>query len=236
MNEAHGMRGAAATMLVLMACGGAPAPTSTVGPPAVEPPVDPAAEPTTEPSSEIGDLPGATAYEGPFASFEDICGALEPPPSSTFEGARHERCRVTPVTALDDAGPFEAAASFTEGNDGMAYLALRTADGWFVPSVPDGEPFGGGLSHHTPASTHYALDRIRVESGALRVIVRRGSSSFMPGRGASGSSSIRSTHLRRCGLRDGVPVCGDDELVFSERCQIPLDGVERECTRTGADV
>lgn len=196
------------------------------------------------------DIAGARALEGPFASFEDICGApLEGPADAEHE--RHERCSVS-ITELADAGPFEAVATYFEGTpfDGNAFLGLKTARGWFVQEIPDGQPFGGGLSHHTPSSASFDPDATRFEDGTLRVVQRGSASSFAPGRGNLGSSSRRWTSVRPCGLRDGAVVCGEPEQVWSQECRVSdapveqpddpdgpgLPRGERTCEEHGTDI
>ncbi len=213
----------------LTACGAAPARTET-------------------PAATATDIAGARAFVGPFATWDEICGApVETPEAGEVE--RRERCSVR-VRALSDGGPFEAMATYFEGTgfDGSASLALKTERGWFVPELPDGAPFGGGLSHHTPASSSFDADATRLEGGALRVVERGSSASFAPGRGPLGSTSREWTAVTRCGLRGGTVVCGEPERVWSRTCHVadapsgttgePLHQPigERTCEETGEDV
>lgn len=220
-----------ATVLALftLACGGAPARTET-------------------PAATATDIAGARPLLGPFATWDEICGAVVDVPEGA-EVERRERCSVR-VRALSDGGPFEAMATYFEGTgfDGAASLALKTERGWFVPELPDGAPFGGGLSHHTPASSSFDADATRLEGGALRVVERGSSASFAPGRGPLGSTSHEWTAVLRCGLREGVVVCAEPERAWSRTCHVadapsgttgepfhqPVG--ERACEETGEDV
>lgn len=193
------------------------------------------------------DIAGARALEGPFATWEEICGApVERPEGAT--GDRYERCAVE-VTALAGGGAFEAMATYREGTgfDGDASLALKTERGWFVQQVPDGEVFPR-RGHHSPASASFDPEATRVNGGVLRVVSRGSSASFVPGRGPLGSSSSEWTRVQRCGVRDGVVVCGQAETVWSRRCSVSEEPAqttgepssaptgERRCEDEGTDV
>jgi hypothetical protein len=211
-------------------------------------PADDSSRDTAE-GSAVRDIPSGNAFVGPFASWEEICGVLAPIDGvepSDHAPIRHERCSVH-ETALSEAGPFVAMATYFEGAafDGNALLGLRTARGWFVEEIPDGEPFGGGLSHHTPSFASFDPTATLLVEGLLRVVSRGSSSSFVPGQGPLGSSSHQWTAARQCGLRDSTPVCGAPSEVWSERCQVSMGGTasstgppvgERTCEQTGEDI
>jgi hypothetical protein len=195
------------------------------------------------------DIAGAQPLEGPFASFDEVCGAPEGAPDD--EGSqRHERCTVR-VFALSDAGPFEAMATYFEGTafDGDASVGLKTARGWFVQGIPDGQPVGGGLSHHTPASAELDPTTTRLEEGVLRVVQRGGSASFAPGMGNLGSTRRQWTQVQQCGLREGAVVCGAPEQVWEQVCRVsdrpieppsdeagPFGRGETTCEEHGTDI
>jgi hypothetical protein len=237
------------------ACGGASSPASTLNvPPAEEEAPAPGESNDRVTSNDrVADVPGGRVLQGPFASWDEICGALRAAPDGepAPEGApeRRERCSIRPVQELADGGPFLAMTTYFEGRsfDGNAFLALRTERGWFVDEVPDGHPFGGGLSHHTPSSWSYDPATTGFEDGLLRVISRGGSSSFIPGRGALGSSSTRWTAVTACGVREGVPVCGQRNEIWAETCRVSDEPAtpgtamappvgERTCEERGEDI
>lgn len=207
--------------MMIAGCGSRPPPTATA---------DTQSVPSSPPASDIA---GAQPLEGPFASFDEVCGAPDGAPDA--EGnQRHERCTVR-VHELTAAGPFEAMATYFEGTsfDGDASLGLKTARGWFVQAIPDGRPLGGGLSHHTPAHAEFDPATTRFEQGVLRVVQRGGSSSFVPGRGNLGSTRSQWTQVQQCGLRDGVAVCSAPEQVWSRQCQVSDRPVEAPSDETG---
>lgn len=175
-------------------------------------------------------------FEGPFADWRAICG--EP---AEQEG-RYERCR-TQVASLE-GGPFEMIASYHEGDPGSALFALKTSEGWFVPELPDGEPLFGGRSHHTPAGASADAASSRFADGVLKVVVRGSQNSYIPGRGAFGSTSTRWTRVHQCQLGEGV-VCDEGEVVWEERCRASEEppnsgpqtpGPTRTCEETGTDI
>ena len=200
------------------------------------PPRAASADPRVDPGSSppaASDIAGAQPLEGPFASFEEVCGAAEGAPED--EGSqRHERCTVR-VYELAGGGPFEAMATYFEGTsfDGNASLGLKTARGWFVQGIPDGRPFGGGLSHHTPSSAAFDPATTRFEEGVLRVVMRGGSASFVPGHGNLGSSRREWTSVQQCGLRAGVAVCSALEEVWSRHCRVSDRAVEEPSDEPG---
>jgi len=206
------------------------------GAPSTPRPATPGATPVAR------DIAGATPLHGPFAGWDEICGAAlaREEGDDGSSGVHHERCTVQ-ESELPSGGAFLGMATYHEGSpyQGSSYLALRTARGWFVTEVPDGRPFGGGLSHHSPSSRSFDPATTRFEDGALRIVERGSASSFMPGQGPIGSSSRQWTSVTSCGLRDGVVVCAPPQEVYRETCQVTgelPDRTERACEEHGEDV
>lgn len=175
-------------------------------------------------------------FEGPFADWSAICG--EP----TEQEGRYARC-FAQISTLE-AGPFEKVASYHEGDPGSALFALKTAEGWFVPELPDGQPLFGGRSHHTPASASVDAASSTFANGVLKLVVRGSQNSYIPGRGAFGSTSSRWTRVHQCQVGEGV-VCDEGEIVWQERCQASeqpantgsqTPGPTRTCEETGTDI
>lgn len=209
----------------LAGCGSSPPRTASA-----DPRVDPGSGPPV-----ASDIAGAQPLEGPFASFDEVCGAPEGAPAE--DGSqRHARCTVR-VFELAGGGPFEAMATYFEGTsfDGNASLGLKTARGWFVQEIPDGRPFGGGLSHHTPSSAAFDPATTRFEEGVLRVVLRGSSASFVPGHGNLGSSRREWTSVQRCGLREDVAVCSALEEAWSRQCQVSDRPVAEPSDEPGPD-
>lgn len=213
-----------ALLVACTACGG----TVQAQPPA------PGAEPPAAQPPSGDDVAEGQPLVGPLASWDDICGPAERmPQGATAE--RRARCIRGPVTELDAAGPFEAMATFHQGMGSPVQLALRTARGWFVTAMPGDRAPYPLLSHHTPRSESYDPTATRFERGALKLVLRGSSSSFIPGRGARGSSSRRWTSVRACTLRGGVPICEAPRQVWSRSCQRAMDGPGESCSETGTD-
>ena len=170
-------------LALALGCGAASPSTQTTPPrPVVVDDTDD--EPAEEPVIVIE----GRRFEGPYADWTAICG--EP----TEQEGRYERC-FTRVASLD-GGPFEKIATYHEGDPGSALFALKTSDGWFVPEVPDGRPLFGGRSHHTPAGSSVDAASSSFERGVLKVVVRGGQNSYIPGRGAFGSTSRQWTRVQ----------------------------------------
>lgn len=188
------------------------------------------------------DIAVASPLRGPFASWEEICGPLAhgTPGDDDATIERRERCTIE-ATTLASGGPFLGIATYYEGapSQGSSYLALRTARGWFVTEIPDGRPFGGGLSHHTPAWLAFDAASTRFEDGVLRVVARGSASSFVPGQGPLGSTSQSWTDVTQCGARDGIVVCAAPEEIHRETCHVTgelPDRLERTCEQHGEDI
>lgn len=161
---------------------------------------------------------------GPYDALGLVCGSGE-----------KKRCAMSEPVAVPSGSEVIAIASFTEGNDGRAHLAVQVRDGWYVSEVPDGEVFGM-LSHHSPAGTWFDLKHVRpVGPLGFRVDRRYGMSSFIGGRGSDGSSSLVEVRRLACKVARGRVSCDERELIFSESCQTPMEGGEPACTRTGRE-
>jgi hypothetical protein len=153
---------------------------------------------------------------GPYDSLEQLCG--------TGEGAR---CLASAPVRTKGSSAVLAIAQFKPLRmDGTASLAFETREGWFV-SAPPHEPFGGGLSHHTPASTDFLLEQAEVKGDVVSLLEYHGASSFIPGRGSEGSTRSMTYQRLACSVTDWKVVCGPPVLVYSERCQ------EDDCKSTG---
>lgn len=202
-------------ILFIAACGAANTNINTIDP-------TPADEPDETRLSPVS----TTAYVGPFDSWEALCG---PARHTDGQHLRYEKCWVTIDEPVE--GPFERLAMFHEGDPGSGMIALKTARGWFVREAPDGHPLFGGRSHHTPASTSVDAAASTVEAGWLKVVIRGSSSSFIPGRGAEGSSSQQWTSVVRCAVDEGNVVCAEPQQIWQRSCQ---EGAE--CSESGTDI
>lgn len=193
-------------------------------------------EPVETQSSEPDVVVEGQLFEGPFADWTEICG--EP----TEQEGRYARC-TTRVHDLND-GPFVKIATYFEGDPGNARFALKTSAGWFLASVPTGDNVMM-RGHHSPAGSSVDVGSSSFANNVLKVVVRGGSSSFIPGQGAFGSSSSRWTRVHECQLNDRGVVCNDGEVVWREHCQASprpaavgpeTPGPTRTCQETGTDV
>ena len=182
--------------------------------------VYPDAKPDREPKTK----PVAIRNQGfgPYDTLDLICGSGET-----------KRCVMEQPVALPAGQDVLAVASFTEGRDGRALLAVQVRDGWYVNEVPDGKVFGT-LSHHSPASTSFDLKHVRVSKNGFSIDRRYSMSSFYPGRGGDGATSF--TDVRRLSCRlDGKVSCDEGKVLYSESCQTPMEGGQRTCETTGTE-
>jgi hypothetical protein len=204
--------------LPLAACATQPSPTRDVPPVESDAPPVPDAPPSTLAKKPPSPPPTVRNQGfGPYDSLERLCG--------TGEGAR---CLASAPVRLKGSSAVLAIAQFKPmPTDGTAALAFETREGWFV-SEPPREPFGGGLSHHTPAGTDFLLDQAAVKGDVVSLLEYHGESSFIPGRGSEGSTRSLTYQRLACSVTDWKVVCGPPVLVYSERCQ------ENDCKSTGA--
>ena len=155
---------------------------------------------------------------GPYDKLEAVCGAA------------NERCRMSPPVSLTGSPTITRLATFEEQPmDGQTHLAFETKEGWFISEVPDGQPFGGGLSHHTPAGTYFKLETAQPDGDGVVLLRRFGQSSFIPGHGNSGSHSYEETVRLKCSIVSGRVACGEGKKVFTRSCS------GGTCTQTGAE-
>ena len=153
---------------------------------------------------------------GPYDSLQAICGATQ------------ERCVMSKPVALSGSSAITRMASFIElPMDGNTSLACETKEGWYVSSVPDGRPFGGGLSHHTPAGTHFYFELAKADGDGVVLLRGFSQSTFMPGRGSSGSRSFEEVVRLKCGVQEARVACGEGKPVFGRAC------TEGKCKQTG---
>jgi hypothetical protein len=155
---------------------------------------------------------------GPYDTLEAVCGTA------------NERCRMSEPVTLTGSPAITRLATFVEQPmDGQTHLAFETKEGWFISEVPDGQPFGGGLSHHTPAGTYFKLDAAMPDGGEVILLRRYGQSSFIPGNGNMGSHSFEETVRLKCSIVSGRVACGEGKKVFSRSCS------GGTCTQTGVE-
>ncbi len=209
--------------VLLGACAPAPAPQAR---PQVEPdPTNDTLPPRAEPTADVERAPATrNAGYGPYDSLQALCGQ------------DHQRCRASEPVALRGGGEVLALASFTEGvhPDGSAHLAFQTREGWYVSHVPDGQPFGGGLSHHTPAGTHFDLERASERAGRIKLQKRFGQSVYYPGQGSRGGERFEEISELWCRVEGHRVKCGEPKVLFSESCKNPDDGGPAVCKTTGS--
>jgi hypothetical protein len=192
------------------------------------PPVDPAPPVVDEPAAQPPSPPPPAKKDptppptvrnegfGPYDSLERLCG--------TGQGAL---CLASAPVRTKGSSVVLAVAQFKATRmDGSASLAFETRDGWYV-SEPPHEPFGGGLSHHTPAGADFLLDQVEVKGDEVVLVKYSGSASYIPGRGSQGSTSSTTYERLRCGVSDQKVVCGPPVVVYSEQCK------DDKCKSTG---
>ena len=189
----------------------------------LEPPV---VKPTPKPDAEPKIEPVAVRNQGfgPYDTLDLICGS----------GAQ-KRCDMGEPSALATGADVIAVASFSEGGDGRAHLAVQTREGWYVSEVPDGKVLGM-LSHHSPAGTWFDLKHARALGELGFSIDRRyGMSSFIGGRGSDGSSSFVEVRRLSCKVTSGKVGCDEGALIYSQSCRTPMEGGDRKCETKGKE-
>ena len=172
---------------------------------------------------------------GPYDTIEAICAAMivqDAPPEAPEQPIQdpQPRCSMSKPVVLTGSQTISRMASFVSTRmDGQAHLAFETKEGWFISSVPDGNPFGGGLSHHTPAWTHFLFDKANADGAGVVLLRTFGQSMFLPGQGSRGSSRFEEVVRLKCSVVGGRVACGEGKSVFSRSCN---DG---KCSETGVD-
>lgn len=155
---------------------------------------------------------------GPFASLDAVCGGETP------------RCTPTEPVLVKGGGEVLAVATFQDGAFETG-LAIQTAKGWFIDHEPAQGPM---LSHHSPHSTFFDLERMSVRPDGLSLLVTRGMSSFIGGMGNRGSSRNLQITRRTCRVRAGAVVCEETAPIYEQSCQTPMeDGGAEVCRETG---
>ena len=181
---------------------------------------------------------------GPFASWEEICGAVRPGDASfsrTDGIERRERCDVQETALGDGRGPVLAMATYWSGNilQGTGHFGLRTSGGWFVAEIPERPPHGELWSHHRGASVTYSLAPNRSELGVLRIIARSNSFSAVPGQGALGATSVDTTSIIECRVGDGIVFCDAPAEIYRRDCHVTgelPDHTQEVCEERGTDI
>lgn len=196
-----------------------PKPTiDVVDPPVVKPEPKPEREPKIEPVAI------RNQGFGPYDTLDLICGSGEA-----------KRCEMGEPAALPTGSDVIAVASFSEGGDGRAHLAVQLREGWYLSEVPDGKVLGM-LSHHSPAGTWFDLKNARAVGKLGFSIDRRfGMSSFIGGRGSDGSSSFVEVRRLGCKIDGGKVSCDEGKLIYSQSCRTPMEGGARKCDTKGTE-
>lgn len=218
----------ATSVVSVVACATTPPPTVK---PRAEPKVVVDTKPSVKPPAKLDDRPvepvvvigpsdptsGRNRGFGPYDSLENICGSA------------HERCVMGEPVALEGSPTIKRIASFVEvPSDGSASLAFETKEGWFISAIPDGRPFGGGLSHHTPAGTRFFLEKAKTDGEGVLLVRNFSRSTFFPGQGSSGSSSFERAERMKCTVASGRVACGEGKVVFERSCH------NGSCKQTGS--
>jgi hypothetical protein len=193
----------------------------------VEPTVDVVEPPSVKPEPDESKAePVAIRNQGfgPYDSLDLVCGSGEA-----------KRCEMSEPAALPGGASVIAVASFSEGRDGRAHLAVQRQEGWYVSEVPDGKVLGM-LSHHSPAGTFFDLKHARaLGTNGFSIDRRYGASSFIGGRGSDGSSSMIEVKRLSCTIDGGKVSCDEGKLLYSQFCQTPMEGGQQKCETKGTE-